>query len=386
MNDIVAVKDIDFQGAVLKAVQDINKIIWVGVSWVCNGIGLNKDQKDRQVKNIQKDSVLKKGCVKFDAGVFDPNNETLAIQLDYLPLWLCKISITPKMMQETPEVAKRLERYQLKAKDVLSAAFIHKQETIQPRKAITPVEKFFDAQYALLERQEKSMNEFMNTMTKSFQVLSNLLIDQQNKSKPAQQPGDNQEPKQIGSITFIQRDWKNEMYKLAKQVAAQNPDFESSYKVLSYIYRNMQTKYGFVSQQVIKEYNERYHFEPSYVSVIDAVSDDEKWRSIFESMLRDMVEDKTNQLQLYLDPMDSMIKSLANKLNNHTPNSCTVYRLVYQYMEDNMNVSWKNLVTRYKSKNCTNCPPRKKVLILENKNLYGKFEKAVKELLKEVVE
>lgn len=99
----LTVKDVDFNGAVLKAAQDMNNIIWVGVSWVCSGMGLNKNQKDRQVKNIQSDSLLSRGCVKFDAGVFDDNNDALALQLDYLPAWLFKINITPKMQEDISE-------------------------------------------------------------------------------------------------------------------------------------------------------------------------------------------------------------------------------------------------------------------------------------------
>lgn len=67
MNELV-VKEINFNGDQLKAIQDSNRIIWVGISWICNGLGLNKNMKDRQIKNIQTDSLLKRGCVKFDAG------------------------------------------------------------------------------------------------------------------------------------------------------------------------------------------------------------------------------------------------------------------------------------------------------------------------------
>lgn len=53
---------------------------------------------------------------------------TLCLKLDYVPLWLAKIAITPKMERETPELAARLEQYQLKAKDVLAAAFLPKAQ------------------------------------------------------------------------------------------------------------------------------------------------------------------------------------------------------------------------------------------------------------------
>ena len=59
--------------------------------------------------------------------------------LDYVPLWLAKIAITPRMERETPELAARLEQYQLKAKDVLAAAFLpqSKQQPATP----APVEQ-----------------------------------------------------------------------------------------------------------------------------------------------------------------------------------------------------------------------------------------------------
>ena len=54
--------------------------------------------------------------------------------LDYLPIWLTKISITPTMKKENPELVDKLVKYQLTAKDVLAAAFLGKKEmsSVQP--------------------------------------------------------------------------------------------------------------------------------------------------------------------------------------------------------------------------------------------------------------
>lgn len=125
----LTVKNVDFFGDNLAAVKSNNGKIYTGVSYICKGIGLSKSQKDTQVQNIQNDLVLNKGCLKFQAGVIDPNNEVLAIELDYLPLWLAKISITPKMQEEQSRVAEKLINYQLKAKDVLAQAFIENKPT-----------------------------------------------------------------------------------------------------------------------------------------------------------------------------------------------------------------------------------------------------------------
>lgn len=129
MKNELVTKEVEFNGDLLKAVQNNDtKKVYVGVKWVCNGIGLSGDQGRAQVKKIQSDIVLRNGCVKFDTGVFDDYNETIAIELDYLPLWLAKISITPTMQKETPEITNKLINYQLQAKDVLANAFIRKEE------------------------------------------------------------------------------------------------------------------------------------------------------------------------------------------------------------------------------------------------------------------
>lgn len=123
MNEL-EIKKVPFMGTELMAARDNDGMIWAGVSYICRGIGLSEDQKRYQTRFIQSDEVLKEGCVKFDTGVFDPNNPTIALKLDFVPLWLAKISITPTMKEEHPELAKALKEYQLKAKDVLAAAFL----------------------------------------------------------------------------------------------------------------------------------------------------------------------------------------------------------------------------------------------------------------------
>jgi hypothetical protein len=64
--------------------------------------------------------------------VFDPNNETICLELNFLPLWLAKITITPTMQKEQPDVADRLVQYQLKAQKVLADAFLHKKKVSDP--------------------------------------------------------------------------------------------------------------------------------------------------------------------------------------------------------------------------------------------------------------
>lgn len=141
MNELV-VKQVDFMGDSLLATQDIYGNIWVGVSYICKGIGLNKNEKNRQIQNVQSDEVISRGCIKFGAGVFDPNNETIALRLDYVPLWLAKISITPAMKEENPEVVKKLVEYQLKVKDILAQAFLSGKAPIDTAKLSPELQLF----------------------------------------------------------------------------------------------------------------------------------------------------------------------------------------------------------------------------------------------------
>ena len=121
--------------------------LYVGVSNICLNLGMSQDMKRRQVKNIQSDIVLRKGCVKFDTGIFDKYNQALAVELDYLPLWLAKIRITPNMADEKKELVRKLVEYQLHAKDVLAAAFLDnkpKQLTLPKPKEHKIIKKYYN--------------------------------------------------------------------------------------------------------------------------------------------------------------------------------------------------------------------------------------------------
>lgn len=126
MKDLV-VKKVDLMGDNVMAAKDNDGVIWAGINYFCNALGMSKGQRDKQVQKVKTDEVLKLGCSRLEAGVFDSSNETYAIRLDYIPMWLAKIQITSKTKKEHPELAEKLLNYQLKAKDILAEAFMPKQ-------------------------------------------------------------------------------------------------------------------------------------------------------------------------------------------------------------------------------------------------------------------
>lgn len=134
MNEL-EVKKVPFMGTELMAARDKDGQIWAGVRWVCDGIGLSRNQRDNQIEKIKVDKALNKGAGNFLLPTNGGNQKCICLKLDYVPLWLAKIAITPRMERETPELAARLEQYQLKAKDVLASAFLpqtKQQDTAHP--------------------------------------------------------------------------------------------------------------------------------------------------------------------------------------------------------------------------------------------------------------
>lgn len=123
------VKPVDVLGDTIMAAKDEKNVIWVGINSFCQGLDMDKKQRDWQVEKIKQDKTLSKGCRLLPAGVFDVANEVYALRLDFVPIWLAKISITKRMEKDNPDLADKLLEYQLKAKDILAAAFLPKQES-----------------------------------------------------------------------------------------------------------------------------------------------------------------------------------------------------------------------------------------------------------------
>lgn len=240
----LAVKDVEFNGAMLRAAQ-IEDIVWVGVKWICDGLGLSEDRGKYERKKIQKDLVLSKGVNFYPLGTDNANSDVLCLMLEYLPLWLAKISITPTMKKENPELADRLVEYQLKAKDVLAEAFLPKRkEEIVPavrnnmiQIPIPEVPNYaeeFEILYAKLddlEEQNRKLYDGMSNMAK-------LLLDMSSR-KETQLPENKIPVKEISE----EDSWKQIVYGKAENIVC-NSSFRKTASVLKHIYDYMRQNYG----------------------------------------------------------------------------------------------------------------------------------------------
>lgn len=139
MNEL-EIKNVDVFGDSVMAAKDVNGNIWVGVRWICNALDMTEGQMKRQIKNIQKDMLFSRnGSNQIPLPTENGVRDVFCIRNDFVPLWLAKVSITEKTREERPEFAEKLIQYQLKAKDILAAAFLNNME-VAPIQIRNPTE------------------------------------------------------------------------------------------------------------------------------------------------------------------------------------------------------------------------------------------------------
>lgn len=373
----LAVKDVQFNGATLRAAQDAENMIWVGVRWVCQGIGLTEGQARRERKRIHEDLTLKQGESNLTLPTDGGNQDVLCIRLDFLPLWVAKINPTPTMKKENPQLVENLVEYQLKAKDVLADAFLNKN-------ALTPRADYM-TQIVNLQSTIEEMRQENQKMYKDMSALANIIIDLK---ESFEKNGSTKPALPEVSITSYRKSWKETMYQKMDHICANTIQFGKRNDVMKWMYRYMNKKYGVVWDQEEREYKERNHTSIS-PNTIDIVLDKPMIKSIFESVLADLeyeychktVEKSDNEIG---DWSDQIIAPLIKKYDDHSNAGMATYRRVYKKMDTDNKICWKNLTTRYINEHGKK--PLRKDLIETRPSLRKKFKNAVKELMEETQE
>lgn len=370
----LAVKDVQFNGDTLRAAQDAENMIWVGVRWVCQGLGLSDGQARRERKRIHEDLTLKQGESNLTLPTDGGNQDVLCIRLDFLPLWVAKINPTPTMKKENPQLVENLVEYQLKAKDVLAAAFLNKN-------ALAPRAEYM-TQIVNLQSTIEEMRQENQKMYKDMSALANIIIDLK---ESFEKNGSTKPALPEVSTTSYWKSWKETMYQKMDRICANTTQFGKRNNVMKWMYRYMNKKYGVVWDQEEREYKERNHTSIS-PSTIDIVLDKPMIKSIFESVLADLeyeycyktVEKSDNEIG---DWTDQIIAPLVGKYNDHSNAGMATYRRVYKKMDEDNKIGWKNLTTRYINEHGKK--PSRKDLIVTRPSLRKKFKNAVKELMEE---
>lgn len=267
MNSELIVKDVEFHGDMLRAAQDPDGKVWVGVRWVCQGIGFGEDKIDNERKKIQKDIVLSKGVKFYSLGEDRAKSNVLCINLDYVPLWLAKIAITPTMQRENPVLVKKLIDYQLKAKDVLAAAFLGDKKTTEN---IIPVYKpqgnmiqlqFPDIQMPTIPDYSNRLDEINNKIDKLYaemgkfataMINTNANPVKLNNTTPVKKEGGK---KVLSSAEQEYYNWKRRTNEFVDKLS-ESSKFTDRNSVLKYLYDYINKTYGIVWDQEKRESTE----------------------------------------------------------------------------------------------------------------------------------
>lgn len=389
------VRDVEFNGAELRAAQEIETgKVYVGVRWVCQGMGFNENRMKYERKKIQEDLVLSKGVKFYPLANDKANSNILCLELDFLPLWLAKISITPTMKAGRPDFVDKLIDYQLHAKDVLAAAFLNKESETQPGlKAKGNI-----LQVQLPEINVPDYSDEIKIMTDKMQrliddnILLNNKIDQlytnmgkfsqlmlQDKVNNSVTTAIETKEKAVAKSRRNQKDeckeWKNAQYAIAEELVKAGK-FKDRTAVLVHIYKKMNTVYGVVWEQESKDYRKKYNLTGK-VPLIDIVYDSSTYRSIFEMTLLDLYD---KYKDLCIDRTTAIIQPLIEKNNDRSRAGMKTYRAVYKRMSEMYPViNWETIKSRYVSKHGT--PSTKRELIENNGELLKKFQNAVEYLL-----
>ena len=232
----------------------------------------------------------------------------------------------------------RLAIYQLKAKDVLAAAFL-KKEMIVPQSDYS--KQISDLQNTIEEMRQENRKTY-----KDMSTLANIILDlkesfEKNISVKSALPENN-----MSSYSS----WKEMMYQKMDLICANTTKFGKRSDVMRWIYKYMTKNYGVVWDQEAREYKERNQTS-MMPSTIDVVMDKDMIKSIFESVLADLEYEycHKNTSKIMSDAgswTDKVITPLVEKYNDHSNAGMATYRRVYKKMDADNKICWKNLATR----------------------------------------
>lgn len=122
-------KEVEFHNSKLVGIQKDGKI-YTPIRHFCDILGISSRG---QIQRITRDETLSQGGCKMCLLTNGGEQEVFVLDINYLPLWLTGI----KVNQCKEEVREFLLDFKLKAKDILTSAFIGKQMVEEAPKQLT---------------------------------------------------------------------------------------------------------------------------------------------------------------------------------------------------------------------------------------------------------
>lgn len=158
MNDLV-IKEVNFNGANLIGVLKEGKI-YTPLRKFCEFLGVDFNG---QHQRIRRDETLVKGVCKIHIPSEGGSQETLTLEISFLPLWLTGI----KSQQCREEIRQNLLSFKLEAKEVLASAFLGKR-ALETKEGIR--------KDWMIERMREDLNKAEEIETKIYKEIADNLL------------------------------------------------------------------------------------------------------------------------------------------------------------------------------------------------------------------
>lgn len=258
-NTALQVTTFDFYGDELIALRDnATGEIYASINHILRNIGF----KDRQIKHIHRkwstDIILSKGVQNFVLPSKSGNQETTCISNRKLPLALAKITITPKMKKDQPELSAKLELYQDKCADVLATAFIDNKSALDIN-----LQPLIDA---------------ITTLSSSVSTMQQEIIS-------IKQNQDNMQ-KQITKKRFSY--WTTKMFP-KYQALMDFFNISENKRLYKELYKEFHNMYPDIEfNQIVEDFCYENKIDSCYT--MDAIEHDKVVRPLFESMVNSLLE------------------------------------------------------------------------------------------------
>jgi len=244
-----------------------------------------------------------------------------------------------------------------------------------------------EKQTRIIQRRLEAL-EAAITGSKSIKLENVMAIKDQNTCFDARE-GTKVPPKPVKARNTPQLTWKAQMNRIIMRLVKDFPgDYPNYNKVAQEIYRKMDNAYGVCLAQCEKDYK-RYH--SGVVSTLEAISSDEKLRSIFESILitqdskiRESAEKKKATENAVLGmTRKEIIQPLIEVRGDKSNYGCNTYTVVSHRMRSN-GVDFKVSGEAYRIKNKLRRQIKSSELIENDPEIKKAFARAVLELLTEI--
>lgn len=190
--------------------------------------------------------------------------------------------------------------------------------------------------------------------------------------------------------------WRKRASEMINELMKIDKSYSTFNSVLTPIYRKLRDVYGVVIDQLRKEYSDDYD-TLRRPTAFEAISANKTVRDIFDSLLIDMFPSnyfvdealeasKTENANDAINKKESsdeiIMRELIPLAAKRGDNSYWFYN-TFNEVFLNMDCSWHNLQLRYMKKHNLKKAPPPSDIIVNNDNVFRKFKKVVKEMLKE---